>query len=385
MNSTAISSGEKKASETLGLWEPKRTLTLEAARKHSRRIKSLRWLLMAISAGLGVYLAYEFAKGNSPGNFPKDNPTESVKMIGPRYSGRTDDGQPYYLTAIDATRTLANRNEVTLKSPVLEFIREAGAPSSFVVAEKGIYDDVKKILNLEFSVDLTTDDGNTCITNQAKIYAREKRIEGQNRIECLGNFGEANGNAFEIKDNYKTFVFKNGMDALIQRNIANAVATSGEISNLNTARKGQAFGGDTPINITADTATYTGGLTTLAGNVDVKQGKNRTQSNEMDIFRHEAKNNANGSLTLGPIRRIDAKGQFRYTTPDNIVTGDRGVYERDKEIMTVTGKVKVKQPSGSTADTDKLIYNVKTETIRFTGDCQGQGCTTGRSRITIQR
>jgi len=105
----------------------------------------------------------------------------------------------------------------------------------------------------------------------------------------------------------------------------------------------------------------------------------------MDIFRHEAKNNANGSLTLGPIRRIDAKGQFRYTTPDNIVTGDRGVYERDKEIMTVTGKVKVKQPSGSTADTDKLIYNVKTETIRFTGDCQGQGCTTGRSRITIQR
>jgi len=54
MNSTAISSGEKKASETLGLWEPKRTLTLEAARKHSRRIKSLRWLLMAISAGLGV-------------------------------------------------------------------------------------------------------------------------------------------------------------------------------------------------------------------------------------------------------------------------------------------------------------------------------------------
>ena len=123
------------------------------------------------------------------------------------------------------------------------------------------------------------------------------------------------------------------MDSIIERGQATDISPN--------QRSGQAFGNDTPINITADTASYKGGITVLTGNVDVKQGKNRTQSNEMDIFREEAKEDASGSLKLGPIRRIDAKGNFRYTTPEHRVTGDRGVYERAEEIMTVTGKVKV--------------------------------------------
>jgi len=376
MNSAAISSSDHDVSEALGLWEPKRTLTLEAARKHSKRIKALRVLLIAISMGLVAYLAYEFSTGGATTPFTAVKPTESVKMIGPRYSGRTDAGEPYYLTAETAIRTVDNRNEVDLKNPVLEFIRETGVASSFVIAKTGTYNDVEKILNLEFEVDLTTDDGNICKTTQARIFAREKRIEGDERIKCTGSFGIANGNAYEIKDNYKTFIFKNGMNAVIERESA--------ASGTKNSRAGQAFGDDTPIDIVANIATYTGGLTVLTGNVEVTQGTNRTNSNEMDIFREEAKGESTGSLKLGAIRRIDAKGNFKYTTPDNLVTGDRGVYERGKEIMTVTGDVKVKQPSGSTAETNKLIYNVKTETIRFTGNCTGQGCSTGRQRLVIQ-
>ena len=119
MNSAVISSGDHDVSESLGLWEPKRTLTLEAARKHSKRIKTLRLLLMLVSAGLVSYLGYEFLTGGSSGIDWEDNPTESVKMIGPRYSGRTGDGEPYYLTAEHATRTVTNRNEVELKKPCL--------------------------------------------------------------------------------------------------------------------------------------------------------------------------------------------------------------------------------------------------------------------------
>lgn len=363
-------------SEALGLWEPKRTLTLEAARKHSKRIKGLRWLLMAVAGGLLTYLLFELLTGGTSSGFDPVSPSESVRMEGPRYSGRTESGQPYYLTADNAIRTLANKSEVALTNPVLEFIREAGAAPSYIVAETGTYNDVSKVLNLELAVDLTTDDGNNCKTSQARIFTREQRIEGDERIECNGNFGIANGNAFEIKEKYKTFVFKNGMDAIIQRETVGNVTTS--------TRRGQAFGGDTPINVTANQATYMGGLTVLVGNVDVKQGQNRTQSNEMDIFRNEVDSDVKGSLKLGAIRRIDAKGNFRYTTPDTDVTGDRGVYQSQKEIMTITGKVRVKQSSGNTAETNKLIYNVKTESIRFTGDCKGEDCTTGRQRITIR-
>jgi lipopolysaccharide export system protein LptC len=112
---------------------------------------------------------------------------------------------------------LSNRDEVVLDNPVLEFIREDGAEASLVVAETGTYDDIKKILNLRSEVNLNTDDGYRCKTTHARIFARDKRIEGDERIECNGNFGIVNGNAYEINDNYKVFVFKNGMDAIIEQ------------------------------------------------------------------------------------------------------------------------------------------------------------------------
>ena len=216
MNSEVISSGDRSASDALGLWEPKRTLTLEAARKHSARVKIMRYILLTLCAGLGAYLIYEFATQSST-VIVVDNPTESVKMSFPRYSGRTDDGLPFYLTAESATRTLANRTEVALIKPVLEFVRETGSEPSLVVAETGTYDDVKKILNLRTAVDLNTDDGYNCKTTHARIFDKEKRIEGDEKIECDGNFGIVNGNAYEINDNYKVFVFKNGMDAIIEQ------------------------------------------------------------------------------------------------------------------------------------------------------------------------
>jgi len=144
----------------------------------------------------------------------------------------------------------------------------------------------------------------------------------------------------------------------------------------------QVFGGDEPIKVLAEKATYKGSLTVLIGNVDVTQGTARIRSDKMDIYRAEAESDTTGSLKLGAVRRIDARGNFRYTTPDNIVTGNRGVYERDKGIITVTGNVKVKQPGGNTATTDKLVYNVKTETIRFSGTCQGDDCS-GRPTIRL--
>jgi len=144
----------------------------------------------------------------------------------------------------------------------------------------------------------------------------------------------------------------------------------------------QIFGGDDPIKVLAEQATYEGGLTVLVGNVDVTQGVARIRSDNMNIYRSEAEADSAGSLKLGAVNRIDARGNFRYTTPDNNVTGDRGVYERDKGIITVTGNVKVRQPGGNTASTDKLIYNVNTETIRFSGQCQGSDCS-GRPTIRI--
>ncbi len=203
------------ASEALGLWEPRRTLTLEAARRHSGRVRLMRHGLIGLAVLLVLTLIWEFTRQGT-NVFPPDNPSESVKMINPRYSGRTQDGLPYYLTAKEAVRMTADANTVELINPVLEFFREAGVDKSLVIAESGTYDDVEKILNLRTSVDLSTDDGNECKTTHARIFVKTKIVEGDEAISCIGNFGSVNGNAYEILDNYKTFVFKNGMTGILE-------------------------------------------------------------------------------------------------------------------------------------------------------------------------
>jgi lipopolysaccharide transport protein LptA len=382
-SSPSSSTRDNSVADALGLWEPKRTLTLEAARRHTQRIQMLRKVLIGLAGLLVLFLIFQFV-GSGTKTFDDPNPTESVKMVNPRYSGRTSDGLPFYLTADTATRKMANRTEVALVKPVLEFIRADEAASSFVLADTGTYDDVKKILNLRTDVNLETDDGYICDTTHARIFARDKRLEGDEPIACAGNFGTVNGRAFEINDNYKEFVFKDGMDAVISQDPAKSQSISQEGSSPDS-QSSFAFGGDGPIDITADRAVYIGGQTDLFGDVVVTQDGATIYSDTMNIFRSEATSEADGSLQLGEVNKIIATDNFRYKTAENDVTGNRGVYERDKNLITVTGDVLVKQPGGNTAKTDKLTYNTITETIRFSGNCQGRDCGPGgRTRVVIQ-
>jgi len=217
---------DKKVSEALGLWEPKRTLTLEAARRHSARIKRIRQILIGLAVALAVVLMTQFLTQNTA-IIVEDDPNESVKMTNPRYSGRTKDGLPFWLTADAAIRTSQNSTEVDLVNPVLNFLRNSGVEKSVITAASGQYDDVTQVLNLVTDVDLKTDDGYHCITTHARIFARDKRIEGDKPIECQGSFGNVNGNQYEILDAYSVFVFKGGMDAFLESDATPPPETAG--------------------------------------------------------------------------------------------------------------------------------------------------------------
>jgi len=211
-SATISPASDRRASEELGLWEPKRALTLEAARAHTQRIKSLRYILTAVSAALVAILIWQFLAERTSTPWVND-PTESVRMSEPRYSGRTGDGLPFYLIADTAVRRTGNLDTVILENPVLQFIRNEGLANSSVIAKGGEYNDVDKILELRRDVKLETDDGNTCDTTHARIFNVEKRIDGDEAIKCIGDFGTVNGQSYAIEDDYQTFVFKDGMTA----------------------------------------------------------------------------------------------------------------------------------------------------------------------------
>ncbi len=198
----------------LAFWEPRRALTLEAARRHSSFIRFARFVLIGFAALLILLLLWYFV--NAPKSIPpEDNPDETVKMIRPVYKGRTSDNLPYRITADEAVRFIQNPDETKLVNPMLNFLRSSGAEESIVLATSGLYNAETQVLELRTDVNLKTDDGTDCKTTHARIFVKDKRIEGDEAIKCTGGFGRAGGNAFEINENYSQLVFKQGMTARI--------------------------------------------------------------------------------------------------------------------------------------------------------------------------
>ena len=199
---------------TSSYWEPRRVLTLEAARRHSSIIRIVRFVLIGFAGFLMLLLIWFFIQ--SPQRIvSEDNPNETVKMVRPVYKGRTADNLPYRITADEAVRTIQSPDETKLVNPVLNFLRTNGAEESIVLAANGLYNAQAQVLELHNDVNLQTDDGTDCKTTHARIFVKAKRIEGDEPIACTGGFGRAGGNAYEINENYTVLVFKQGMTAHI--------------------------------------------------------------------------------------------------------------------------------------------------------------------------
>jgi lipopolysaccharide transport protein LptA len=378
-------------------WEPRRALTLDAARRHTVVVLYIRRALMVMAGALLIVLLAYFIKAPST-IIPTDNPDEAVKMVNPVYSGRTTDDLPYRITADSAVRLLRSPDNMKLENPVLNFLRNEGAGQSVVLALGGEYNAQSEILELQQDVNLKTDDGYACKTGHARILIKDKRIEGDQAIACTGSFGQAGGNAYEINDGYSEFVFKNGMTArLIPEQSSDFLAapdTAPQDGKPVTKPKAPApsklsFGGDAPIDVKADLAVYKGPKTVLTGNVFLRQETSDISADQMNMFREELDQTNNGIeaqiVKYGNINRIVAVGNFKYVTPDSSVTGKKGVYERDKNIITVTGNVKYVQTNGSSARGEILTYDLATNKVTFGGRCKGVKCgNNGGVNITVK-
>lgn len=134
------------------------------------------------------------------------------------------------------------------------------------------------------------------------------------------------------------------------------------------------------IELYADDAVSAGGVTTLTGQVDARQGEVRILADKMVIYSKTGGNGGGGPSVgnvAGDIDRIVATGSFYYITPEQEVRGDKGVYEADSDQFTVTGEVVLVQDE-SVVRGQRLVYDLATEQARVISDCKGRRC--GRDR-----
>lgn len=99
----------------------------------------------------------------------------------------------------------------------------------------------------------------------------------------------------------------------------------------------------------------------FSGNVNAIRGDTRLRADEAQAFL--ARNPQTGQRR---IERIEARGDVFYVTPAETARGDRGVYDLDTEVITLTGGVVLTQ--GCNVSTgQELVINLRTGISRLTG------------------
>jgi len=133
-----------------------------------------------------------------------------------------------------------------------------------------------------------------------------------------------------------------------------------------------------PTILDADDAFTSNGVITLIGQADIRQGDVRLLADKVQIY---TEGNGGGLISTSGFTRMVATGNFYYITPDQEVSGDRGVYTRENDSFVVTGDVVLLQDD-SVVTGKRLNYNLETREAKVAGDCDGRKCKKGR-RVSI--
>ena len=142
---------------------------------------------------------------------------------------------------------------------------------------------------------------------------------------------------------------------------------------------------DAPITGSSDSVDYQKDVSVFTGQVDIRQADVRILSDVMKVYSGNRSNGAQGGEAFGDVERIEAIGNFFYITPEQEVKGAQGVYERSKDSFTVTGNVILLQGGDNVVTGDRLVYNLSNNQATVTGNCKGRRCgDKGRVNILIK-
>jgi len=119
------------------------------------------------------------------------------------------------------------------------------------------------------------------------------------------------------------------------------------------------------VRITADSFVVSEGeqRAVFSGNVVVEQPDLIVRANRVTVHYGEG--------GASDIERMEAEGALQIETPEQNVTGQRGVYTPADRIMRVTGNVVVVNEQG-TVSGPELLVNLATNTSEFVATPQGR-------------
>jgi hypothetical protein len=167
-------------------------------RRHSALIHVLRRLLpalcLAIVAVIGAWAAVNALVLSNEGGRVRGGP--DIRMLNPDFQGRDDAGKPFLVRAASATRANGDMAKVTLEHPV--FTLGAPADRTVVRAERGVYREDTRMLDLHGAVTLDDTKGNHLVTEHALVDTAKSEVRGETRIVGGGPLGRIDASSYAI-------------------------------------------------------------------------------------------------------------------------------------------------------------------------------------------
>ena len=138
---------------------------------------------------------------------------------------------------------------------------------------------------------------------------------------------------------------------------------------------------DQPIEINADSleVQQEKQVAIFSGNVDATQGEMKLKADQLKVFYRQGgkpgeapRAQVPAGTPTGAITRIEAIGRVFVSSPTQTAQGDQGVYDVERNTITLTSRVVITQDKNVLRG-DRLVMNLTTGQARMDGQSRVKG------------
>lgn len=191
-------------------------LVRRRARAHSRIVLALRWLLptliLALLGLLGAFVVGQAMRAAAAR--PKETP-QQIRMVGPHFIGRDNQGRAFNLAARLAVRADTNMQQVMLGAPVIVMDVDSPHPKT-LTADHGVYDEDTRLLRLTGHVRVDDSTASTVATNEAVVDTKAGTVSGASALNGNGPMGAIHAGSYSAAEKGQKLILSGGVHAQLK-------------------------------------------------------------------------------------------------------------------------------------------------------------------------
>ena len=219
MTDTAFDQGASRLTSVSGRDSSR---AFRMANRHTRHVRWMRrgivFGVAALSLGIVGYVFFDPFRAVLPANVSIGSAGlngSRVTMQKPKMSGFRSDGRPYDFTADTAVQDLRKPNELELNQ-LDAHVTMPDKTVAHIVADKGMYDASKDIMDLEGNVHLSGASGYDVRMSRAHVQFKGGDVSTPEPVTVVMSSGSVRADRMTMVDNGKQITFEGNVHSVMQ-------------------------------------------------------------------------------------------------------------------------------------------------------------------------